>query len=53
MGQRQGIDVEVDDSVYRETFQRLVVGFMREDFQNLADAATNDDVAVLINLSLT
>ena len=50
MGQREGIDVEVDDSVYRETFQRLVVGFMREDFQNLNDAATNDDVAILYNL---
>ena len=51
MGQREGIDVEVDDSVYRETFQRLVIGFMREDFQNLNDAATNDDVAILYNLA--
>jgi hypothetical protein len=51
MGQREGVDVEVDDSPYRETYQRLVVGFMREDFQNLADAATNDDTAVLYNVA--
>ena len=50
MGQREGIDVEVDDSAYRETYQRLVIGFMREDFQNLGDAASNDDVAILYNL---
>ena len=35
-------DVEVDDSIYRETYQRVLVGFMREDFQSLAGAAAND-----------
>lgn len=53
IGQREGIDVEVDESIYRETFQRLVIGFMREDFQNLADVSTNDDVAILFNLAKT
>ena len=46
MGQRMAIDVEVDDSIYRETYQRVVVAFMREDFQNLG-ASTDDDTAVL------
>lgn len=32
MGQRMALDVEVDDSIYRETYQRVLVGFMREDF---------------------
>jgi hypothetical protein len=33
IGQRMALDVEVDDSIYRETFQRVVVAFQREDFQ--------------------
>ncbi len=49
MGQREALDVEVDDSLYRETYQRLVIGFMREDFQHIGDAATNDDTSILIN----
>lgn len=51
MGQRMALDVEVDDSIYRETFQRVVVAFMREDFQNIGDASTNDDTAILYNLA--
>lgn len=51
MGQRMGLDVEVDDSIYRETFQRVVVGFQREDYQHIGDAAANDDVAVLFNVA--
>lgn len=51
MGQRMALDIEVDDSPYRETFQRLVVGFMREDFQNIGDAASNDDTAILYNVT--
>lgn len=51
MGQRMALDVEVDDSIYRETYQRVVVGFMREDFQNIGDASTNDDTAVLYNVA--
>lgn len=51
MGQRMALDVEVDDSIYRETFQRVVVGFMREDFQNVGDAAGNDDTAIGFNVT--
>lgn len=51
MGQRMAMDVEVDDSIYRETFQRVMVGFMREDFQSIADAATNDDTAIAYNVT--
>lgn len=46
IGQRMATDVEVDDSIYRETFQRVVVAFQREDFQHIGDAAANDDVAI-------
>ena len=49
MGQREALDVEIDDSVYRETYQRLVIGFSREDFQHIGDAAANDDTAILFN----
>lgn len=49
IGQREALDIEVDDSVYRETYQRLVIGFQREDFQHIGDAAANDDVAALFN----
>ncbi len=48
-GQRMALDVEVDDSIYRETFQRVLVGFMREDFQNIGDASGNDDTAIGYN----
>lgn len=51
MGQRMAMDVEVDDSIYRETYQRVVVGFMREDFQNVGDASTNDDTAIGYNVT--
>jgi len=48
-GQRMALDVEVDDSVYRETYQRVLVGFMREDFQNIGDSSGNDDTAIGYN----
>lgn len=51
MGQRMALDVEVDDSIYRETYQRVMVGFMREDFQNIGDASTNDDTAIGYNVT--
>jgi predicted phage gp36 major capsid-like protein len=51
MGQRMALDVEVDDSIYRETFQRVVVAFMREDFQNIGDASTNEDTGYLYNIA--
>lgn len=51
LGQRMALDVEVDDSIYRETFQRVMVAFMREDFQHIGDAAANDDVAIAYNVT--
>lgn len=51
MGQRSALEVEVDDSIYRETYQRVVVGFMREDFQHIGDAATNEDTAIAYNVT--
>jgi hypothetical protein len=51
IGQRMALDVEVDDSIYRETYQRVAVAFMREDFQSLAGAATNDDTAIAFNVT--
>jgi HK97 family phage major capsid protein len=51
IGQRMALDVEVDDSIYRETFQRVVVAFMREDFQHIGDAAGNEDTAIAYNVT--
>lgn len=51
MGQRMALDIEVDDSIFRQTFQRVVIGFMREDFQSLADAAANEDTAISYNVT--
>lgn len=51
MGQRSPLDVQVDDSIYRETYQRVAVAFMREDFQSLAGAATNEDTAISFNVT--
>lgn len=51
LGQRMALDVEVDDSVYRETFQRVMVAFMREDFQHIGSAATNEDTAIAFNVT--
>lgn len=51
IGQRMALDVEIDDSIYRESFQRVAVAFMREDFQHIGDAAANDDVAISVNVT--
>jgi HK97 family phage major capsid protein len=51
MGQRTALDVEIDDSIYRETYQRVAVGFMREDFQHIGSAATNEDTAISFNVT--
>lgn len=51
MGQRSALDIEVDDSIYRETYQRVLVGFMREDFQSIAAAAANDDTSIGYNIT--
>lgn len=51
MGQRTPLDVEIDDSIYRETYQRVMVAFMREDFQNIGDASTNDDTSIAYNVA--
>lgn len=51
LGQRMALDVEVDDSIYRESYQRVMVGFMREDFQHIGDAAGNEDTAISYNVT--
>jgi HK97 family phage major capsid protein len=51
MGQRMAMGLETDDSIYRETYQRVMVGFMREDFQSVADAATNEDTSIGYNIT--
>lgn len=49
-GQRMALDVQVDDSIYRETFQRVMVGFMREDFQCIGETG-GDDTAIGFNVT--
>jgi hypothetical protein len=52
MGTRTPLALETDDSIYRETYQRVVVGFMREDFQNVnADGSAADDTAISYNIT--
>lgn len=52
MGQRSALGLEVDDSIYRETYQRVIVGFMREDFANInAEGAAADDTSIIYNLA--
>lgn len=51
IGQRMALDVEVDDSIYRETFQRVVVAFQREDFQSIAAGATDETTAIAYNVT--
>lgn len=52
MGGRTPLALETDDSIYRETYQRVVVGFMREDFQNVnADGSSAGDTAISYNIT--
>ena len=51
IGQRTALDIEVNDSLYGETYQRVLYGFMREDFQHVGSAATNEDVAIAYNVT--
>jgi len=52
MGQRSPLALEVDDSIYRETYQRVVVGFMREDFANVnARGSSEDDTGLIYNVT--
>jgi HK97 family phage major capsid protein len=51
MGQRTPLMVETDDSIYRETYQRVVVGFMREDFQSIAAVSTDDTTSIGYNIT--
>lgn len=50
-GQREALDIEVNDSLYGETYQRVLYGFMREDFQHIGSAATNEDTAIAYNVT--
>jgi hypothetical protein len=50
MGGRTPLALETDDSIYRETYQRVVVGWMREDFQNInARGTSEDDTSIVYN----
>lgn len=51
IGQRMAFDVMTSDELYAETFQRVAVAFMREDFQHIGSAAANDDVAISFNVT--
>jgi HK97 family phage major capsid protein len=51
IGQRMALDVETNDVLYLETFQRVAVAFMREDFQHIGSAATNEDTAIAYNVT--
>jgi len=52
MGTRTGLAIETDDSIYRETYQRVLVGFQREDFQNInADGSAADDTSISYNIT--
>lgn len=51
LGRRMAMDVEADDSIYRETYQRVVVAFQRLDFQNISGAAGTDDVGIAYNVT--
>lgn len=52
MGQRSPLDIEVDDSIYRESYQRVLVGWMREDFQNVNGyGSAADDTAIGYNVT--
>ncbi|MBK6671880.1 MAG: phage major capsid protein [Actinobacteria bacterium] len=51
IGQRMALDVETNDVLYAETFQRVAYAFMREDFQHIGGAAANDDVAIAYNIT--
>jgi HK97 family phage major capsid protein len=52
MGGRTPLSLETDDSIYRETYQRVVVGFLREDFQNVNAAGSSaDDTAISYNIT--
>jgi hypothetical protein len=51
LGTRMALDVEVDSSIYRESFQKVVVAFERVDLQHIGDAATNDDTAIIFEVA--
>ena len=51
IGQRMALDVETSDVLYAETFQRVAFAFMREDFQHIGSASTNDDVCIAYNIA--
>jgi HK97 family phage major capsid protein len=50
MGQRMALDVEVDDSIYRETYQRVVVAFQRQDFQCIGGSG-DENTAIAYNVT--
>lgn len=54
MGMRQPLTLEVDDSLYRESYQRAAFGFSRQDFQNInADGSSAKDTGIVLNINIT
>jgi HK97 family phage major capsid protein len=51
LGTRMALDVETDDSIYRESYQRVAVAFMREDLQCIGSAATDENTAIAYNVT--
>jgi len=51
IGQRMAFDVMTSDELFMQTYQRLAVAFMREDFQHIGSAVANDDVAISFNVT--
>lgn len=51
LGTRMPLDIAIDDSIYRETFQRVAVAFCREDLQSIANVSTDDDTSVGYNIT--
>lgn len=51
IGQRMALDIERDDSIYRETWQSVACAFQRLDFQSLAAASTDDTCAIGYNVT--
>lgn len=50
-GQREQLAVQVNDSIYAETYQRVALAFMREDFQHIGSAATDENTAIAYNVT--
>lgn len=54
MGVREPLNVTVDGSPYRESYQRVATGYMRADFQNInADGSSAKDTGIVYSINIT